>query len=132
MTDLGTLGGAYATSEAVALNKRGDVIGSSRSANGSPRPVLWRNGRIHALYRGSAYGAVVAINDGGQVIGARVPTGRAVVHAFVWESGTLTDLGTLGGTESDSAAMNARNQIVGVSNTRRGARHAVLWTLTQS
>ena len=31
MTDLGTLGGAYATSEAVALNKRGDVIGSSRS-----------------------------------------------------------------------------------------------------
>ena len=66
------------------------------------------------------------------MIGARVPTGRAVVHAFVWESGTLTDLGTLGVAESNSAAINARNQIVGVSNTRRGARHAVLWTLTQS
>ena len=62
------------------------------------------------------------------MIGARVPSGGSVVHAFVWDSGTLTDLGTLGGAESDSAAISARNQIVGVSNTRRGARHPVLWT----
>ena len=66
------------------------------------------------------------------MIGARVPTGGAAVHAFIWENGKLTDLGTLGGAESDAVAVNARNQIVGVSNTRRGARHAVLWTLTQS
>ena len=87
---------------------------------------------IRPLYRGSAYGAVVAINDRGQVIGVRVPAGGAVVHAFIWENGKLTDLGTLGGAESDAAAINVRNQIVGVSNTLRGARHPVLWTLTQS
>jgi probable HAF family extracellular repeat protein len=132
MTDLGTLGAGYASSEATALNQRGVVVGSSRSRTGSARPVLWRDRMIRPLYRGTTYGAVVAINDRGQVIGARVPAGGAVVHAFIWENGTLTDLGTLGGAESDAAAINAHNQIVGVSNTRRGARHAVLWTLTQS
>jgi probable HAF family extracellular repeat protein len=131
MTDLGTLGAGYATSEAVALNERGAVVGSSRSETGSPRPVLWRDGKIRAAYRGSTYGAVVAINDRGQVIGARVPPGGAVVHAFIWENGKLTDLGTLGGAESDAAAINVRDQIVGVSNTRRGARHPVLWTMTE-
>ena len=131
MTDLGTLGAGYATSEAVALNDRGDVIGSSRAANGTPRPVVWTSGRVRALYRGSGYGTVVAIDNRGQVIGARVPMGGSVVHAFVWEGGTLSDLGTLGGTESDSAAISARNQIVGLSNTRRGARHPVLWTLAR-
>jgi probable HAF family extracellular repeat protein len=132
MTDLGTLGAGSATSEAVALNERGAVVGSSRSGTGSARPVLWRDRMIRPLYRGSGYGAVVAINDRGQAIGARVPAGGAVVHAFIWENGNLTDLGTLGGTESDATAINTRNQIVGVSNTRRGARHPVLWTLTQS
>jgi probable HAF family extracellular repeat protein len=131
MTDLGTLG-AGATSEAAALNERGVVVGSSRSQTESPRPVLWRDGRIRSLYRGSTYGAVVAINDRGQVIGARVPTGGAMVHAFIWENGNLTDLGTLGGAESDAAAINARNEIVGVSNTRSGARHPAFWTLTKS
>ena len=132
MTDLGTLGAGYPTSEAVALNEHGVVVGSSRSRTASARPVLWKGATIRPLYRGAAYGAVVTINDRGQVIGTRVPTGGAFVHAFIWENGKLTDLGTLGGAESDAVAVNARNQIVGVSNTRRGARHAVLWKLTQS
>ena len=131
MTDLGTLGAGYATSEAAALNASGEIVGSSRSASGPARPVLWREGRVLPLYGGTSYGAAVAINDRGQVIGARVPPGGSVVHAFVSDNGKLTDLGTLGGAESDASAINARNQIVGVSQTRRGARHAVLWTSTQ-
>jgi probable HAF family extracellular repeat protein len=131
MSDLGTLGAGYPTSEAAALNASGEIVGSSRSATGPARPVLWRDGTILPLYRGSSYGAVVAINDRGRVIGARVPPRGAVVHAFVSDNGELTDLGTLGGAESDASALNARNQIVGVSQTRRGARHAVLWTSTQ-
>jgi len=128
MKDLGTLGAGYPSSEAVALNARGEIVGGSRSLTGPSRPVLWRNGRIAALYRGTAYGTVVAIDGHGQVVGARVPAGGSVVHAFVWRLGTLTDLGTLGGAESDAAALNERNQIVGVSNTKRGIRHAVLWS----
>ena len=132
MTDLGTLGPDYPMSDATALNASGEVVGSSRSATGLARPVLWRNGVTIPLYRGSTYGAAVAISDRGHVIGARVPARGTSVHAFVSENGRLTDLGTLGGAESDASAINARNQVVGVSETRRGARHAVLWTLTQS
>jgi probable HAF family extracellular repeat protein len=128
MKDLGTLGPAYRSSEAVELNGRGDVVGSSRTENGTSRPVVWRNGRIVALYPGSAYGAAVAIDERGRVIGSRVPAGGSVVHAFVWSGGRLTDLGTLGGAESDAAAISG-NRIAGVANTARGARHPVLWAL---
>ena len=37
------------------------------------------------------------------------------------------DLGTLGGTFSSAAAINARGQIVGTSETPSGGTHAVLW-----
>ena len=127
MSDLGTLGLGYPASDAVGLNARGEVIGSSRALTGPPRPVLWRNGRVVALYAGRAYGAAVAIDDRGRVIGARVPARGSVVHAFVWQSGRLTDLGTLGGAESDAAAISG-SRIVGVASTKRGARHPVLWS----
>jgi probable HAF family extracellular repeat protein len=63
------------------------------------------------------------------VIGVSVPAGAGSVHGFVWQRGKIADLGTLGGAESDAAAINERDQIVGVANTRNGTRHAVLWTL---
>jgi uncharacterized membrane protein len=51
------------------------------------------------------------------------------VHAFLWQNGRMTDLGTLGGVESDPSALNERDQIVGLGSTARGKGHAVLWTL---
>ena len=128
MTDLGTLGETYTSSDAAAISGLGQVAGTTRAGDGPVRPVLWRNGKIAALDRGGPFGAVVGMSDRGQVIGSRVPVHGSVVHAFVWQSEVLTDLGTLGGAESDAAAINERNQIVGVSQTRSGARHAVLWT----
>jgi probable HAF family extracellular repeat protein len=38
------------------------------------------------------------------------------------------DLGTLGGSISAAAAVNARRQVVGYSATADGTRHAFLWT----
>ena len=131
MTDLGTLGAGYATSEAVALNSHGDVVGSSRSQMGlrvrlcgrAENPCALSGIRVRDSRRDqrSRPGDRLSRSAGGR--------GRARIRLG---NGTLTDLGTLGGAESDSAAINARNQIVGVSNTRRGARHPVLWTMTQS
>lgn len=66
--DLGTLpsGG---TTQAVAINTHGDIIGWS----GSPRRAfVWRNGRLHDLGVGPDGGAVsqaVAINARGDVVG---------------------------------------------------------------
>jgi probable HAF family extracellular repeat protein len=136
MTDLGTLGRTYTDSSAVAINGRGQIVGTSATGDGGigkRHLVLWWNGKITDLGTlGGGFDEAVAINEHGQVIGNSVPAGGAVVHAFVWQNGKITDLGTLGGQESDASAINERDQIVGVSNTRSGTRHAVLWTPRRS
>ena len=40
---------------------------------------------------------------------------------------TFTDLGTLGGTHSDTADLNASGQVVGLATTAAGDTHAFLW-----
>src|SRR5438094_977301 len=65
-----------------------------------------------------AYG----INARGQVVGF-----GAGFHAFLWDNGMTTDLGTLpGGSQfSEAWAVNAQGQVVG--NTTDFNRHAFLW-----
>jgi probable HAF family extracellular repeat protein len=48
-------------------------------------------------------------------------------HAFLWERGTMTDLGSLGGGNSDAEAINASGQIVGLSLTVSGQLHGFVW-----
>lgn len=72
-------------------------------------------------------GSAVAwdINDRGQVVGYAA-TAEGESHAFLWEAGRMTDLGTLGG-RSEAYAINDWGHIVGVSETPGGREHAVLW-----
>jgi probable HAF family extracellular repeat protein len=50
-------------------------------------------------------------------------------RAFRWaRGGQLQVLGTLGGTYSRGAFINAAGQVTGVSTTSDGARHVFLWT----
>jgi probable HAF family extracellular repeat protein len=39
----------------------------------------------------------------------------------------MIDLGTLGGLDSDALAINDRDQVLGMSSTADGPRHAFLW-----
>ncbi len=79
-----------------------------------------------------------AINARGQVAGSSLKTGDAAYHAFLWKpstpngtSGTMHDLGTLGGTESFGGSINDSGQVAGFSNpTGDAAYHAYLWTPT--
>jgi probable HAF family extracellular repeat protein len=48
-------------------------------------------------------------------------------HAFLWADGRMTDLGTLGGTNSAAAEIAATGLIVGWAETAAGAQHAALW-----
>lgn len=85
---------------------------------------------------GGVTSQTVAMNDGGQVAGSSTVSGDQFTHAFLWTpttpngtSGTMTDLGTLGGNNSYAVAMNKSGQVVGVADTGSGYdRHAFLWT----
>jgi probable HAF family extracellular repeat protein len=118
MQDLGTLtpGGS---SEAVALNAAGDVVGNS-----SGHAVLWRAGATIDLGTlGGASSSAVAINDAGQVTG-NSQTAAGTSHAFLWQGGVMTDLGTLGGPDSSAKAINASGRVAGTSTTGSGASRA--------
>ena len=73
------------------------------------------------------------INDYGQVVGIsyeRVGYPGPVYkgHAFLWDNGTMTDLGTLGGDESFAYGINDDGQVVGGAITAGSSiQHAFLW-----
>ncbi len=83
-----------------------------------------------------------AINDNGQVVGgsgicaALNPiTGISLqpLHALLWETGTVTDLGNLGGTGQGfgnlAYSLNNQGQVIGFSDLNGNANfHSFLWT----
>src|SRR5215211_3619078 len=70
------------------------------------------------------------INNRGQIVGSSM-TASTNTHAFLWEKGKMTDLGTLpGGGEfgfSVASGINNRGQVVGFSTTAFRENHAFLW-----
>jgi probable HAF family extracellular repeat protein len=68
----------------------------------------------------------VSINDAGQVVGWSY-TG-AVSRATLWQDGTPTDLGTLGGDFNIARGINNAGQIVGASANPAGESHAFVYS----
>lgn len=115
MIDLGTLGGPGAynfngnVTGATAINDRGQVTG------------------------GATYNAVIDPACGSDA----QPAGAACNHAFLWERGVMSDLGTLGGMTrfgnsfSVGNAINDRGQIVGFGVNPNGQFDTFLLTPSQ-
>src|SRR5262249_54119931 len=49
-------------------------------------------------------------------------------HAFRWVSGTMSDLGTLGGSQSQAMGINDQGKIVGDAYTAAVEDHAFVWS----
>ncbi len=130
MQDLGTLGGT--TSYAFEINNAGQAVGYACCAPDTylSHAVLWGSGGIVDLGDldplWPAISAAYGLNDAGQVVGGSYDA-SANFHAFLWQNGSMQDLGTLGGDYSSAEAINANGQVVGTARLANSTPHAFLW-----
>src|SRR5439155_45253 len=76
---------------------------------------------------GGASSNAGGINTSGQVAGY-ASTAKGDSHAFRWQAGVMTDLGTLpGGATSGAFAINDAGQVVGDGQSGSGWSHAFRW-----
>src|SRR5215212_4925667 len=117
-TALGALASGSATS-AFGVNEAGQVVGHSALTTpptGS-HAVLWHIGEIIDLtpdVPANQAAAAAAINEAGQVAGT-LYSGTA----FLWQNGTRTSLGHLGGGSSAATDINDNGIIVGGAYTNQ-------------
>ncbi len=86
-----------------------------------PRAAVVRWAATRLSIRG---GDAMDVNNQGQVVGYH-DTNRGT-RAFIWQNGTLQNLGTLGGGYSRGYAINDAGQVVGESSRGDGTWHAFL------
>jgi probable HAF family extracellular repeat protein len=137
--DLGIARPVDSGSWAQAINSPGQVVGTSWNffearaflySDGVMQNLGYLTGPNHLLDN-SSYGR--GINNRSQVVGysyLSYSIENLVQHAFFYSDGVMQDLGTLAGSTgsfSQADAINDRDEIVGVSITASGTRHAFLY-----
>lgn len=114
---------------ALAINDAGKSAGISVGNDRVNHPVMWDgSGNVTDLgtFGSQTYNQANAINKSGLVVGySQLPlsSGITIVHAFLYQNGTLQDIGVVPGlnpggtTDNDSSAwgINSNGDIVGIS-----------------
>lgn len=149
MTALPTLGGNNA--QALGINNRGQAVGMAEQSTQDPncippqvldiQAVIWgpKEGEIQILppLPGDISAWGIGINDAGQVVGLsgncmspnfNTPGAPTPQHAVVWQNGTATNIGTLGGSYIFPWAINSKGQVTGQASPPGDATlHSFLW-----
>ncbi len=136
ITDLGTLGGN--ASEAYGINDSEQVVGEAQTSAGLMHAFLYTPatssaassladlGTLPANQTGSATNqesAAFAINPYGLVVGASYDQNQQP-HAFLWDTGTMTDLHAFGGSFSAAYGIDAEGTIYGKMQDASELYHA--------
>jgi probable HAF family extracellular repeat protein len=132
LNDLGTLGGTQ--SLGAGVNDAGQVTGFAQNAIPDPfsltglgtqtRAFLWQNGVMQDLNTlGGPDAFAQYVNNHGQVAGVSYTsytpdsnTGLPPLHPFLWQNGTMRDLGNFGGTNPNGPfifGLNNRGEVTG-------------------
>jgi probable HAF family extracellular repeat protein len=125
-TDLGLLANSTST-EALALNNLGDVVGDATDANGNDQGFIWHNGTIEPLVAPGAVSTYpYAINDAGQVVGTAYYA-NSVSRGFVWNNGvfTMIDVPNSNGTTVED--INASGVVLGSYYDADWNSQAFIW-----
>lgn len=131
--DLGTLGGTF--SLAYAINDRGQIDGfSTLPGDQVEHSFLVKNGMMSDLgtLGGPNSQSFANLNNAPQVAGSAEtsildPNGEdfcgfgthLICLGFVWQNGVMTPLPTLGGNNSQAAAINDQGQVGGYAETSK-------------
>jgi probable HAF family extracellular repeat protein len=132
LRDLGAMLGVN-NSQAQATNDHGLIVGNSENGLIDPYlnipandPVAWLDGEVFDLAAFGGYqGYAFAVNESDQVTGVATNTvpdqysflGGTQSRAFLWEDGTVQDLGTLGGPDAFGQFINDNGTVAGFSYT---------------
>lgn len=149
MSALPTLGGN--NSQALGVNNRGQIVGFAEQSTQDPnciapqvldiQAVVWGPNpdeiRTLAPLEGDISAWAIAINNAGQIVGLsgncvspnfNAPGATTPQHAVIWQNGTVTNIGTLGGSYIFPWAINAKGQVVGQATPPGdGPIHTFLW-----
>jgi probable HAF family extracellular repeat protein len=122
LIDIDTLNTGRA-SVSQGMNNKGQVVGYLYEANGNYNAFLYSGGAMQDLGNfGGLSCFAVAINDAGLIAGTFTDSGGTTHPSILNANGTLTDLGSLGGS-GFVRGMNNSGQIVGASGG-----HAFVYT----
>lgn len=124
--DLGTLPGGR-TSEILAGNRNGVLVGGARTAADRERAVRWVHGTIADLGAGSEAWAA-DVNESGVIVGNMRESGEPGTseRAFVWRSGRLRVLPGLGGA-TFVRRINDADVATGSAYAGDGSERPVVW-----
>jgi probable HAF family extracellular repeat protein len=124
---------------AQAINDRGQAVGISTNCPSElfvfpSHAVLWTRvpGKVGVIDLGnlgsSKFNIAFGINNRGQVVGQSGLTGDMAFHAFLWQDGAMTDLGTLpGDVVSWAETINSKGEAVGTSFDANSNMHPFVW-----
>ncbi len=128
--DIPTFGGAISVAQ--GINDAGQVVGFARHAAVSTTGFIYQDGQLTNLGGlgsnppfGSTDSDARAINSSGQVVGISEPTTSSPSHAFLYQNGSMQDLGTNGENRSIAEDINEDGAIAGW--TLSGRQSAFVW-----